>query len=470
MVFRASPLTDPVKPDAFHGLNLLNIGGLHIDTGTTDISLSSATLNNGSASLSAGKHAERLLNIRFSATVKDEDGENNGDSFEVVHRVFPHQTHDRNQNHMYDHVPPTGTIGSAGRTSNASETLHSTSPRSIYSQNMRFTAENNRGAGIGSSDMGARVSGGYSHLKTASLDNNPLQQSQRPPGRKYSLVLPPKSSLTQADGRNTQILQGRQRAAGQLRMNPHQDRRLSSSKQRSRAATINAFGALPPLPSQKSSIPSATKTAMSGSRSSALQSHRPQSSVSTIHSVSSSTAASGPLNYPHLLSLEPSSLGAERISLRRRPSVGSVLATESLRNVVRPRATVGTIELSFEAPPKVGLGKELAVNAYVSNNTNTHYFRLCLVDGNGTDAAGDVVFEPSSSTGTQGLIPMNHTTSVPPLRPGESTFVTLQYIAAAPYFHAVDILRLVNLDADTADKTVTSIDSPFIVFVDDCNK
>ncbi|KAJ1894545.1 hypothetical protein LPJ81_005139, partial [Coemansia sp. IMI 209127] len=142
----------------------------------------------------------------------------------------------------------------------------------------------------------------------------------------------------------------------------------------------------------------------------------------------------------------------------------------SLRNIVRPRATVGTIELSFEAPPKVGLGKELAVNAYVSNNTNTHYFRLCLVDGNGTDAAGDVAFEQSSSTGTQGLIPMNHVTSVPPLRPGESTFVTLQYIAAAPYFHAVDMLRLVNLDADTADKTVTSIDSPFIVFVDDCDK
>ncbi|KAJ2391745.1 hypothetical protein GGI05_002861 [Coemansia sp. RSA 2603] len=217
--------------------------------------------------------------------------------------------------------------------------------------------------------------------------------------------------------------------------------------QRSRAATINALS-LAPRPSIV----------------------YPRVSISTIHStVSSSTNnhnrdnSSGPAASHELHGFEP-----RHDSLaKRKPSIAPSFSSHPPQTQ-GPGAQIGSLQLSFEAPPKVCLGQELTVRVYITNNTNTRYFRLCLVDVSSDIRSNDTTDSANEVDGaSRGLISLNHTTDVPPLRPGESTFVALQYIAAAPYFHAIRLLRLLNLDSDYADKALVTIEAPFVVYVDD---
>ncbi|KAJ1936390.1 hypothetical protein GGF37_005630 [Kickxella alabastrina] len=112
----------------------------------------------------------------------------------------------------------------------------------------------------------------------------------------------------------------------------------------------------------------------------------------------------------------------------------------------------GSLQLSFEAPPKVNLGEELTVRVYISNHTDTQYTHLCLVD---------VHAEGGEEYLDHGLMSLDHRTDVPPLWPGESVFVALQYIAAAPLFHSIRTLQLID-----ADQHLVTIESPFVVYIE----
>ncbi|KAJ1813354.1 hypothetical protein LPJ56_005192 [Coemansia sp. RSA 2599] len=212
------------------------------------------------------------------------------------------------------------------------------------------------------------------------------------------------------------------------------------AEQRSRAATVNALS-LAPRPSIV----------------------YPRASISTIQStVSTTTHHQGARGLA--LSQDAAKSESRRVSLtRRKPSLAPSFSTQPPQ-AQGPGASIGSIQLSFEAPAKAALGQEIIVRVYITNNTNTRYFRLCLVDVSADAGSGA---SQEADAAPRGLISMVHATDVPPLRPGESTFVALHYIAAAPYFHAIRLLRLLNLDSDVADKALVTIEAPFVVYVDD---
>ncbi|KAJ2605111.1 ssDNA endodeoxyribonuclease [Coemansia sp. RSA 1722] len=281
---------------------------------------------------------------------------------------------------------------------------------------------------------------GASHMKTASIDHH------KNAIHKYPL---PFQGLHQAGDAHEQTSMPRVSArtersdtlGGYPLTSPVGVRRqmLPWTEQRSRAATVNALSLVP--------------------RPSIVY---PRASISTVQSAALSTThhqgAHGLVLSQDLSKAEP-----RRVSLaRRKPSLAPSFSTQPPQ-AQGPGASIGSIQLSFEAPAKVCLGQELTVRVYITNNTNTRYFRLCLVDvsADAGPSAGETDAAP------RGLISMDHTTDVPPLRPGESTFVALQYIAAAPYFHAIRLLRLLNLDSDVSDKALVTIEAPFVVYIDD---
>ncbi|KAJ2407695.1 hypothetical protein GGI10_004960 [Coemansia sp. RSA 2530] len=127
--------------------------------------------------------------------------------------------------------------------------------------------------------------------------------------------------------------------------------------------------------------------------------------------------------------------------------------------------SLGTIELSFGAPNRVRLGDKIAVQVRVSNNTSIHYSRLCLVDGDSDPGLAEGEY---GDTASRGLLPLNHATEIPALRPGDSTSVMLHYVAAAPHFHTARPVRLLDLEAGgSAGQTLATFESPFIIYVDD---
>ncbi|KAI9503747.1 hypothetical protein BX070DRAFT_252337 [Coemansia spiralis] len=489
IVFRASPLVASDNEEIFQGLKLLNIGGQQ-QYGANIRASSTAVIP--TTDLAAGMLntcMDSPLIISFITSLADADANGGDRIFEVSQRILSSSSKQK-QHHSQKQMLLTDQADSIGQSS-ALETIKSPGPLSTFSYNTRSTTDRYQDQ-TGSISTPAEPIHGHGHTKTVSLDHKHFYGKQ-PRIRKYSLAFPQQASfMMQPESETTQgTTQRKQRPTSMLRVYTRSDRSSSIlrpdhpltspignskhgllsmnereflSEQRVRAATINAFGTLPSQQSQRTSLSSTSTTTVAGNVSSVLRSHYPRSSVSTIQSAASATGSALPY-----LQLSLSQDIADRASLRRRPSVGSVLATDPLnRTAAGPRATFGTIEMSFEAPPKVNLGEELTVLAYITNNTNTHYFRLSLVDD--IDATGVSAAVGTGFTGTQGLVPLDHVTHVPPLRPGESTFVALKYIAAVPHFHAVSQLRLVNLDSDAADKTVISIESPFVVFVDDSNK
>ncbi|KAJ2732337.1 hypothetical protein IW152_003886 [Coemansia sp. BCRC 34962] len=127
--------------------------------------------------------------------------------------------------------------------------------------------------------------------------------------------------------------------------------------------------------------------------------------------------------------------------------------------------SLGTIELSFKAPNRVGLGDKIAVQVRVSNNTSIQYSRLCLV---GCDSEPGFADEGYGNTASRGLLTLDHATLIPSLCPGESTSVVLHYVAAAPHFHTARPARLLDLEAGgSAGQTLATFESPFIIYVDD---
>ncbi|KAJ1887574.1 hypothetical protein LPJ66_009044, partial [Kickxella alabastrina] len=142
----------------------------------------------------------------------------------------------------------------------------------------------------------------------------------------------------------------------------------------------------------------------------------------------------------------------------RRPSLASSLnplppsSSQQQQQQRNNNNTAGSLQLSFEAPPKVNLGEELTVRVYISNHTDTQYTHLCLVDVHAEGGEEDL---------DHGLMSLDHRTDVPPLWPGESVFVALQYIAAAPLFHSIRTLQLID-----ADQPLVTIESPFVVYIE----
>ncbi|KAJ2331513.1 hypothetical protein GGI00_003218 [Coemansia sp. RSA 2681] len=175
---------------------------------------------------------------------------------------------------------------------------------------------------------------------------------------------------------------------------------------------------------------------------------RPSISASTVRSESTSgglVATTSELRAGRAFS------SASAASLRE-PDVGMLL---------------GTIGLSFEAPPKASLGDRIAVQVHISNNTSILYARLCLVDGDSEFGLDDEEHSDSSMA-DHGLLSLSHITAIPTLRPGESTSVVLHYVAAAPHFHAARPVRLIDQEAGSSvGQVLATFVSPFIVYVDD---
>ncbi|KAJ2787387.1 hypothetical protein GGI15_000752 [Coemansia interrupta] len=407
VVYRISSLARGIKDDPLFGLNLLN------SNSANECLVARATVS-GVASPSTGD--------------SDKASTDEPQVFSVAHYFHAVST-DQQQTQQSQQHSTYGT--SAPRLGSGPGSFESTTASSSGATPVPLASY---------TDSSLAVLGG--HGKAASVDHTAI--------RKHSLALP--SYTTQQPVSNSQrpvsMLKMPPRNRGDLSLtSPDGSRHAPWNDQRSRAATINALS-LAPRPSIV----------------------YPRASISTIHStVSSSTnnhyqgINSGPIASHELHGFEP----RQDSLVKRKPSMALSLSSHPPQTQ-GPGAQIGSLQLSFEAPPKVCLGQELTVRVYVTNNTNTRYFRLCLVDVSSDIGSSDTSDSANDADGApRGLISLNHTTDVPPLRPGESTFVALQYIAAAPYFHAIRLLRLLNLDSDHADKALVTIETPFVVYVDD---
>ncbi|KAJ1720767.1 hypothetical protein LPJ53_004625 [Coemansia erecta] len=413
VVYRISSLARGIKDDPLFGLNLLN-------SNSADEYLVARATVSGAASPSAG------LSGKTSA---DEP-----QVFSVAHYFHTVTTDQQQAQQAQQQHSAYGS--SAPRLGSGPGSFESATASSSGATPVPLASYTDRSLG---------VLGG--HGKAASVDHTAV--------RKHSLALPSHTT--------THPVSSSQRPVSMLKMPPRNERSsnrgdlsLASpvgskyapwNDQRSRAATINALS-LAPRPSIV----------------------YPRASISTIHSTVSSSTNNpyqgtnlGPAASHELHGFEP----RQDSLAKRKPSMALSLSSHPPQ-IQGPGAQIGSLQLSFEAPPKVSLGQELTVRVYITNNTNTRYFRLCLVDVSSDIRSSDTPDSANDADGApRGLISLNHTTDVPPLRPGESTFVALQYIAAAPYFHAIRLLRLLNLDSDHADKALVTIEAPFVVYVDD---
>ncbi|KAJ1729326.1 hypothetical protein LPJ61_003580 [Coemansia biformis] len=271
-----------------------------------------------------------------------------------------------------------------------------------------------------------------SHMRTASLDYDLNARV-----RKYSLTYP---SVKQLPAESTAPRSSEQRArAGSKHPPPGMLDQGLLSAQRSRAATVNAAACVP--------------RSITGAYA-----HAARDSLSAMHPVPAASRGQA--------SERGSAEMVGAAAQRRRSSLYHALGAEPIPKI-RP-GTPGELGIAFEAPPRVLLGSEVAVRMCVSNNTDSFYPYLALVDDSASDypAGGDDVDQPGARTAC-GLFAAASATAIPPLSPGESVSATLKYTAAAPHFHAAGPLRLLSLDAGAPGMTLAVLDAPFVVFVDD---
>ncbi|KAJ2889095.1 hypothetical protein FB639_000146 [Coemansia asiatica] len=417
-VYRVSPLSHGSAEDALAGLRLVNAG--NVETGLI----------------------ARVTVSRLSL----DDCNDEAQVFNVVH-YFQATVSDQQQQQQNQQNGPTQYISGVSRPFDSAE---STATPDSASLPRLLSTRSDRSSALSSAPAPATVAAAAAaatHIKpTASFDHQHAIHRYPLPLQTHSQGLHQASSgARQEQASGLQVTARSERSdtlGGYSLISPIGTRRHMPpwAEQRSRAATVNALS-LAPRPSIV----------------------YPRASISTIQSTGSSTT------HNHgsrglALSQDVAKAQSRHVSLtRRKPSLAPSFSMQPPQ-AQGPGASIGSIQLSFEAPAKVTLGQELTVRVYITNNTNTRYFRLCLVDVSAEDA-GSVARE--MDTAPRGLVSVNHTTDVPPLRPGESTFVALQYIAATPYFHAIRLLRLLNLDSDLADKALVTIEAPFVVYVDD---
>ncbi|KAJ2498071.1 hypothetical protein GGH96_004613 [Coemansia sp. RSA 1972] len=176
--------------------------------------------------------------------------------------------------------------------------------------------------------------------------------------------------------------------------------------------------------------------------------HRPQSPVSTIQSISTG------LNVPS----DRLSSDMDQESLRRQSSVHTAIGHEQGEKLL-----LGAIDITFNVPPTAGLGDKVHVHMHLVNNTSMYFARLCVEED---PPVADPEEPLASAAVTRGLIPVEYATTVPPLPSGGSAVVVLKYTAAAPQFHAIGNLRLVDHDADDA-KLLAIVEAPFVIYIDE---
>ncbi|KAJ2304578.1 hypothetical protein IWW55_002358 [Coemansia sp. RSA 2706] len=273
---------------------------------------------------------------------------------------------------------------------------------------------------------GGIAAGASGHTKTASLDIT--MHSQHLPLRKHSLAhVSGKPHLV-----DSTLFHAGERLGRPVGKNAplglHDRSNLLA--QRSRAVTLNATG----------------------------QVHCSQSPVSVIQSVASSSHPASSGRY--------SSETDQESLRRRRSSVQAAIGPEPHHQAAEARTTIGTIDIAFDAPPKAELGDEVSVRVHLTNNTSAHFTRLCLVDDPVAAETDDATLEGAVSM--RGLLPKEYATTVPPLQPGGSTFVVLKFMAAAPQFHTIGSLRLVDLSANSDNKIIAVVKVPFVIYVDEC--
>ncbi|KAJ2817754.1 hypothetical protein FBU31_006119 [Coemansia sp. 'formosensis'] len=408
-IYKLSSLARSTKEDALRGLDLLNI------------SASSAVESSGHG---LGTTVNDSIVHILVESVKDEPTQ----AFRVAHRIT--QTHQHLPTAASGNAPSVPTPNARRPSAAPSQVYPSTrSERSISiprhqalrpPADQEFAPLTGKNPTIGASHSMLDPSRPLASLSSNtaqpvhSLSESHLVRSNRYKARAVSMLKIPARSR-----RSSSIFNCDRPLTSPIRVNhvpPAVYERSVLSEQRSRAETIDAPGLAPQ------------------SRS------RPSVSVSTVRSESTSD---GPAIIPeNVLDNENNGLFGESSS----------------------GVSLGTIVLSFEAPTKVGLGENIAVQVRVSNDTSIQYSRLCLVDDNGEPGSGDEYGEIA----THGLLSLNHATVIPPLRSGESTSIVLYYVAAAPHFHTARSLRLLDQEAGgTAGQTLATFESPFIVYVDD---
>ncbi|KAI8321599.1 hypothetical protein GQ54DRAFT_304687 [Martensiomyces pterosporus] len=429
-VFRLCPLAKSIAEDALHGLSLLNMQSTARTNATTQSGTNAPSTFVSVNVISTAEKAEpqtlkAVQQINLSPLAADGTDEARGST-------------------SLDDIAPISNTGATPhpvvRRSRLSGAFGRSSPASFE------PLSTTRGG----------ISNSIAHMKTISLDS--AANSRRDPSRKLSLLSPPPAQ--QLVDPSLPAPRSSKRPVSMLRLPPRHDRASSiqypgqltspagsrylpqnpggrnvNMDQRARSATVNVFSLMSPT--------SPTHA-------------QPRTSASTLLHFAESSSKPLP-HVPALSGVEESPTYSEmhRLSTQQIPMAPAEPQPSC--------SAIGTISLSFEAPPKVGLGEEFLVRVHVTNSTNIHYFRLTLVDTSSKESEE----EPSDSLPSLGLLSLEHSTELAPLRPGESASVALRYIAAEPHFHTVRLLRLLNMDADTADKTVATIESPFVVYVDD---
>ncbi|KAJ2826215.1 hypothetical protein IWW50_002474, partial [Coemansia erecta] len=411
-VFKASWMSNSARGDTLGGLKLLNSRN-PLQSGAVAVGLSdrcaglSARVCIGSQN--AGAAGNSLLEVSHFISIHDQT------PVPTVSALSDGATYMHSDADIAtDTTTPAGSFPStrSGRSSDA------------YMHNHRLTMDARRSM---AKDGAAVYNTG--HSKTTSLDIT--THAQQLPLRKYSLANPPgKPQLS--DSALMHAGERMRRPAGKhMSLGVADPGHLLA--QRLRAVTIND-----------------TRQ----HQHQAVQLHRPQSPVSTIQS----TSTGG-----YLAPSDRYSSDIDRESLQRRSSIYTAIGAEQQETSDDTKIAIGAIDITFEAPPKTGLGDEILVRVYLANNSSAHFPRLCLVDDPPAALAEAL---PASAVVTRGLLPVEYATTIPPLQPGGSTFVALKYTAAAPQFHAIGALRLVDLDA-ASDQTLAIVQAPFVIYVEE---
>ncbi|KAJ2617451.1 hypothetical protein H4S08_000293 [Coemansia sp. RSA 1365] len=405
--FRISMLAKPIAA-AMGGLQLLNNGG---PPGTSEltayVSVAAAGNNTGN---------ERLLEFRHRVCLPD---------FATCPISSGHCLPDADAASMWSN--PAGSLPSILSARSSGALSHTT----------RATLEPYR------LPKGRVVSTtGTGHAKTLSLDN--AMQARI---RKLSLInslsmapLPDTTAALPQRKSEQRVVQGAVggRPPAALRGNPSP-----------------GSGSIPALPLDDGSNALLTPRTRAATVNAAAYAHRQRSSTSTVQSSSAVVYATA---------AEPGSHEIERASLRRRSSV----AQASIAEPTHVSGTVplsGAIDISFEAPPKAMLGKEVVVRVHLTNNTSSRYSRLSIVDADAVSGFESTDLSASKATTPRGLLSAEHSTLVPPLLPGASVVAALRYTAAAPHFQSVGTLRFIDLDSTAAENTLAVVDTPFVVYV-----
>ncbi|PIA15202.1 hypothetical protein COEREDRAFT_16304 [Coemansia reversa NRRL 1564] len=407
--FRISMLAKPIAA-AMGGLQLLNGGG---PPGTSELTAYICVAATGNDSGN-----ERLLEFRHRVCLPDFATRQKSSS-------SGHCLPDADAASMWSN--PTGSLPSIFSARSSEALSHTT----------RATLEPHRlpkGRVVSTTSMG--------HAKTLSLDN--AMQARI---RKLSLInslsmapLPDTTAALPQRKSEQRVVQGAVggRTPVALRGNPSSE-----------------SGSIPALPLADGSNALLTPRTRAATVNAAAYAHRQRSSTSTVQPTSAVV---------HATTAEPGSHEIERASLRRRSSAAHASSAEPI-HVSETVPPSGAIDISFEAPPKAMLGKDVVVRVHLTNNTSSRYSRLSIVDADAISGSDSTDLLASKTTTPCGLLSAEHSTLVPPLLPGASVVTALRYTAAAPHFQSVGTLRLVDLDSTAAENTLAVVDTPFVVYV-----